>query len=441
MNKLCLVKFLLSEILLNKIYKEMKMKYQINISVVLLLFVSLFILSSQLRAQNGWIHQNSGTSNNLYSVEFIDDNTGYAVGKNGTIIKTTNKGNTWLPQVSGATGTLYCVNFINVNTGITVGESGLIRKTTNGGINWFSQTFCTSYTIKSVYFNDVNTGIIVGHGGKIRKTINGGSNWLCYCSGTTNNLNSVYFINANTGWAVGTSGTILKTMNGGVNWLSQIAPTTSYELTSVYFINANTGLITKANYNYTRSMYRTTNGGANWYEIYTGSVHSLRAIDFIDDNTGYLIGDEGDIFKTSNSGANWTFLPSGVMNWLYSGTFINANTGWAVGTSGIILYTTSGATGVKQIGTEIPRKFELYQNYPNPFNPSTNIRFDILKSSNVKIVVYDNLGRIVSELLNEKLSTGSYEVEWKASGHPSGIYFYKIITKEFSDVQKMILLK
>jgi hypothetical protein len=85
--------------------------------------------------------------------------------------------------------------------------------------------------------------------------------------------------------------------------------------------------------------------------------------------------------------------------------------------------------------------FKLLQNYPNPFNPSTSIEFDIPKSSFVKLAVYDILGREIDMLVNEELKSGSYSTEWNAVNIPSGVYFYKLITDDFSDTRKMVLLK
>ena len=501
--------------------------------------IILFLFSSSLYSQTGWVQQSSGTSSNLYSVTFSDINTGTAVGAYGIIRRTTNGGINWFPQTSGTSNTLYSVHFINANTGTIVGTGGIIRRTINGGINWFPQTSGTSNTLYSVHFINANTGTIVGAGGIIRRTTNGGINWFSQLSGTYNNLNSVYFINVNTGTTVGKYGTVRKTTNGGINWFSQTIPT-SYELTSIYYLNASTGIITKSNFNYTRSIYRTTNGGITWNEIYTGSVHTLRAVDFPSSSSGYLMGDEGDIFKSSDGGLTWSFFSAGVMNWFYDGSFANENTGWVVGTSGIILKTTTGGvvvpdppsnligfaisdtsiflawydnstnetgfkiersinsasnwvlidsvgenvenyiddnslvpnntyfyqvcayifganssysnvilvylTGINKISSNIPEDYKLYQNYPNPFNPKTIIKFDLPKASNVKIEVYDNLGKMISELVDEKLSAGSYEIEWpaptgNATSYPSGIYFYKIETEEFKDVRKMILIK
>ncbi|HQY19572.1 MAG TPA: T9SS type A sorting domain-containing protein [Ignavibacteria bacterium] len=97
--------------------------------------------------------------------------------------------------------------------------------------------------------------------------------------------------------------------------------------------------------------------------------------------------------------------------------------------------------GINQLSSLVPDKFSLYQNYPNPFNPTTNIKFDIIKSGGVKVIVYNALGKEVNVLLNENLSPGTYKVDFDGAGFASGIYYYKIVTSEFTDVKKMLLIK
>jgi photosystem II stability/assembly factor-like uncharacterized protein len=401
-------------------------------------------------SQSGWNRQISGTTATLYSVYFTNNYHGITVGINGTILRTTNAGLNWIPVSVGTMQTFNSVYFIDVNTGFIAGNNGIVIKTTNGGLNWCSQLIETLQPLTSIYFINGNSGFVVGNSGIIFKTTNGGLNWVSQISLTLNNLNSVYFVNANTGFVVGTNGTVRKTTNGGVNWISQMVPTNSYELTSIYFIDSNIGIITKANYDYTRSIYRTTNGGNQWYEIYTGSPHSLRAISFPNSVKGYLIGDEGDFFETNNSGANWSFRPVGVMNWFYDGFFINENVGWIVGSGGIIMQTTTGgAVFVKKTENKIPKKYTLYQNFPNPFNPSTKIRFDIpnvpLRMGDggimVTLKIFDALGREVSTLVNESLSPGSYETNWNASTYSNGVYYYRLYAVDFVETKKMFLIK
>jgi len=97
--------------------------------------------------------------------------------------------------------------------------------------------------------------------------------------------------------------------------------------------------------------------------------------------------------------------------------------------------------GFNKTGTVIPTVFKLYDNYPNPFNPSTTIKYDIPKTTLVKITIYDLLGRQVEILVNEKQEPSSYDIQWNATNYASGAYFYKLETESFTDIKKMILIK
>ncbi len=97
--------------------------------------------------------------------------------------------------------------------------------------------------------------------------------------------------------------------------------------------------------------------------------------------------------------------------------------------------------GIHNIGNEVPKRFELKQNYPNPFNPVTNIEFDIAKTSNVKLVIYNEIGQEVRLLVNQELKAGSYNYDFNASDLPSGTYFYRLTAGDFIKTNKMILVK
>lgn len=97
--------------------------------------------------------------------------------------------------------------------------------------------------------------------------------------------------------------------------------------------------------------------------------------------------------------------------------------------------------GISNYSSVIPDKFALFQNYPNPFNPVTNIKFDIPKSTSASIIVYDMLGQEKAVLVNEVLTPGSYQYSFNASAFPSGIYYYRIKTDDFTEVRKMLLIK
>lgn len=97
-------------------------------------------------------------------------------------------------------------------------------------------------------------------------------------------------------------------------------------------------------------------------------------------------------------------------------------------------------TGITQ-NSNTADKFGLSQNYPNPFNPVTDIKYSIAKNTFVTVKVFDLLGREVEILVNENQQAGLYTLTWNASKYSSGVYFYKIIAGDFTDVKKMILLK
>ena len=98
-------------------------------------------------------------------------------------------------------------------------------------------------------------------------------------------------------------------------------------------------------------------------------------------------------------------------------------------------------TSVEESGSTAPEKFELSQNYPNPFNPTTGVRFQVPGASDVKLVVYDILGREVATLVNERKAAGSYEVRFDGTGLASGVYFYKLSAGAMTVTKKMMLLK
>ena len=89
----------------------------------------------------------------------------------------------------------------------------------------------------------------------------------------------------------------------------------------------------------------------------------------------------------------------------------------------------------------IPDRMNLFPAYPNPFNPFTNIRFNVSMPGPVSIGIFDSNGHFVTELLNKTLSPGYRELQWNGSAKASGVYFVKLESGSYSQVQKIILLK
>ena len=96
---------------------------------------------------------------------------------------------------------------------------------------------------------------------------------------------------------------------------------------------------------------------------------------------------------------------------------------------------------IKNLTPEGPYLFSLKQNYPNPFNPITAIEFDLSKTSEVSLKVFNLLGEEVATLVSNRLSAGSYSYEWDASNLASGVYLYKLEARDYVETRKMVLMR
>lgn len=110
---------------------------------------------------------------------------------------------------------------------------------------------------------------------------------------------------------------------------------------------------------------------------------------------------------------------------------------------------TDGSFEYSEIVTAVvgvPETFVLHQNFPNPFNPSTRIKYEIPKSRQVTLIIYNILGAAVRTLVDDQQNPGAYEVEWDGRNDAgisatSGVFFYKLTAGQTSFIRKMILLQ
>jgi hypothetical protein len=96
---------------------------------------------------------------------------------------------------------------------------------------------------------------------------------------------------------------------------------------------------------------------------------------------------------------------------------------------------------VNPISLQVPEGYNLKQNYPNPFNPLTTIEFSVQQAGQVRLDIINIMGQRVATVVNKQMSAGSYNVTFYAKNLPSGIYFYRLTTGDFSDIKKMTLMK
>ena len=304
-----------------------------TIGRILLVLAPLLVFNT---AFAGWeLLQNSPTTNDLHSVFFLNDSTGWIAGDNSTIFKTTNSGATWMQQTSPEASNFQCITFVNADTGWACGTGGTVIKTTNGGTNWISQTF-TGSKFNSMDFIDANTGYICGDNGIIWKTADGGGNWVNQPSGIIQNLHQIKFEDATTGFAVGDYAYILKTSTGGNSWQIKNGPSIGgqifYTFDVVYshpnFCILSTGTFTRY----------STDDGESW-RLGDFPAEAINSITYLQhDSTYFGVGTNGYIARTINHGTNFTQEQSPTTQTLYSGCHPDiSNFIWAVGANGTIL--------------------------------------------------------------------------------------------------------
>jgi hypothetical protein len=137
-----------------KIIREPAIIKIIDMKKFCILLIALFMMNF---ATGQWVPQNSGTTTNLRSVYFTDEDTGFVLRENGIILKTVNGGTTWIMSTSGVSGELLSVFFTDKNTGYVVGDGGTILKTTNGGYPVGTNEITSRANTLIIYLNPAST--------------------------------------------------------------------------------------------------------------------------------------------------------------------------------------------------------------------------------------------------------------------------------------------
>jgi len=370
-----------------------------------------------------WSASPSPTTQWLRSVYFFGPMSGCAVGDRGTIMRTLNGGDQWDIIPTGIDTNLTSVHFADGLNGWAVGFSGIVLQSTNAGENWSQRAINgidTSMTVTDVFFVDPSYGWIVANFGQLRsfskifKTSDGGTTWSQISTDSTIAMLSLFFVDQDTGWAVGSSKNVLKTTNGGQSWFYQPTP-----------------------------LRRTP----TLYNVY-----------FVNKKTGWAVGVKGAILRTTNSGEDWFIQSSNTHNNFYALAMADSAIGWVVGSGGTILKTIDGG-GLVDVEPPPPPPIPqvgVRQSIPSPFVPSQKqfvlLPFRTKTSGNVTVRIYDAVGELVYEQNVGYLDAGIYDEKnsftpsWngnnlKGSPVPSGTYFFQIITNDFVDGGKLILLR
>jgi photosystem II stability/assembly factor-like uncharacterized protein len=391
----------------------------------------------------------------LESISFTDINNGlgacsglvsyYQVGgsqRKGGIIKTTDGGITWVDVLVWDSVEFKELIHTNPNTALCVGydwvdSTGIIVKTSNSGLNW-DTTVVPSF-LYSISFPSNNVGYATGATGALLKTIDGGNNWIPLNSGVTDNIWGCTFINDSVGF-VTTRTSVLKTSDGGANWTSQVFGSLDVRITDISFPSFDTGyflILKTSGYN----VYKTIDNGNNWVLVSTiinNNYHWISSMNFPTNQIGYMAG-QFQMYKTINGGLNWYrqySSPPALQDFgddVKDLFFFNADTGYAAGW-GDFYRTFKGGDSPAGVN-KFNKNKEGILAYPNPFTESTT--FTIPNHGRAySLCLYNLHGQIVRKLENIRQP----EIKLYKENLKQGMYLYRVmIGDEIIGDGKMII--
>ncbi len=404
--------------------------------------------------------------NDIY---FVTPARGWIVNGSGQIYRTLDGGVSWTRQFEKNTVHFRSIGFVDSLTGwagnVGPGEFGAtdtstIYQTIDGGKTWAPVRSYIGPKPRGLCGMHVLNDSVVSAVGRVRgpaffvRTTNRGKTWTSkdmsqYAAG----LLDVYFFNPDTGVTVGLTkapndssrGVVLLTVDGGKTWEKRITTSRIGEWCwKVSFPSRKVGYASLQRDTPSPVYFlKTVDGGKTWQEkLFSSSHYYVQGIGFINEKTGWLGGSSAAGYQTTDGGETWQ--PAGFGSRLNRFRFLNDTLGYASGQR-VYKYTVR-RTGVAERASTVPENFALEQNFPNPFNPATAIRFSLPKPTNVKITVYDLSGRHLDDIVNETREAGTHTIIWDGADKEgrllsAGVYFYKLVTADFTATRKMILLR
>ncbi len=324
--------------------------------------------------------------------------------------------------------------YIELNDNFSV--QGTIVINSQGG-KFTDIKHCPNYpdTLLACGWSDITPGDLV-------KSINGGANWNLVYGYLHTAMTEIAFnpINTNICYVSG-DGKITKSTDYGESWVSSYNGLPSSLGCYCVTVNPfNPQILLTSNDN---GIYRSIDGGQNWVQVYSTTCRRIIFHPNYPDIAASITFSPYKILFSTNSGLTWvdstgSFPGPNMIDLIFSK--YDNNLYVATSSSGIYkkLFTTTGLKKEKNI---LPAEYKLFQNYPNPFNPKTNIKFKVSSIRQIKLSVYNILGKEIAILVNEKLQPGEYEATFDASNFNSGVYFYKLVSGDFSETKKMLMIK
>lgn len=370
-----------------------------------------------------------GTTEGLNKVYFMDDNTGFIIGDNGTLFRTSDGGENWTNIPIGVSHDLLAISFANQEVGYING-----LKTTDGGNSWSIESVTLNFGLIKA-FDEEN--LIGGDGlsfhGEVYKSYDAGSTWETTADPIeTGFYTDEYFINDEVGYMTSWySGNLIKTTDGGENWASvgPIIDVVSNGIYGVTFPSSNIGVVAGSSH-----IAKTTDGGETWASIYSiidgEELFYTRGV-FATSESNYIVvgGDYTNatetIYETTDGGSTWIFSNSSV-NGLEDVT-CTSNNCYAVGQNGTLLTKSNNLVSTNEHSQDLI----AINLYPNPATNYLQVESNNLAIEGVEIIdiygsVYAKQSLTGSSVFVGDLPKGFYLLKVKFEGREKVMKFEKM---------------
>jgi len=436
---------------------------------------------------------------NCVGVSFVDPLNGWVLTYDDEMFKTTDGGVTWThvdsfhpsyqPMSSDD------IQFIDQDHGWAVGGLNgtiYIDRTTDGGATWWDTTGVGS-TRQMEFVDQQNGWIVQGLADMPMRTTDGGVTWERQLSGQLPPMDGIDMINDRLGWIVGGGGTVYKTTTGGGPLLPdslldffplQVGNKWQYRVSwcncgcqtvhESYFVEEVVGdtvlengyqyqIIEWDSYPYVRYM-RVDSVTGNVYRVQFGEEDLM---DSILATPGSWFTSEGWIPTECTEVAPDTIFGitttvKRFTQYFVFGAEFEVSRGFGrtlhiryeddpcypqlyVVVTRLVYALIDGEEYGTLVGVEeeppVPNQFSLEQNFPNPFNPATTIRYSLPAALVASLKIFNLLGEEVATLVSGPQDAGWHEVEWNATGRPSGVYFFRLTAPGYVDTKKLVLLR
>jgi photosystem II stability/assembly factor-like uncharacterized protein len=404
-----------------------------------------------LSTDNGtsWDQANDGLHQVPITSLAVAGGTIFAGALRGGVFRSTDNGASWMQVNSGlaspGVNSLVVAPSVGMpgDTTVFAGTYDGLFRSANAGTAWTrTDAGLTGLPIRTLAASVDTVGvggrsIYAGTGNGAFRSTDGGASWMDV-SPVSNDAVNAFAISGSNLFAGTQKGRVFRSTNNGASWTSADVGLSAPN--GIKALVANDTVLFAGS---TGGTQCSTNNGETWNE---GSYDAWYCQAFAMYGTTVFAGSwNANVFYSTNNGILWRDAGTGLKNTQVNALAVLGSNLFA-GTNAYGVWRRPIAemiTSVEQMSAESPQELRLWQNYPNPFNAGTVIGYRVqgIGYRDIRLAVYDLLGREVAVLVNEKKAPGDYEVKFDGSSLSSGVYFYRMQVDDFVQTRRLLMLK